>query len=251
MTIPTATPPDESMVSFQLLDATGRVLAGEDADRPYYAASTIKLHVALAVLAAAGRGELDLTAEVSATRTFTGADGAPFRLAGDHLDPTHPTDGSPIKVGELLRRMIDRSSNEATNHLIELVGLPAVAAAIADLGLRATRVERLIGDAAALASGATNETSAADLAYTMRSVVRRDDPTLIAALRDQQIPIIGTVLPAGEVWGSKSGWVEGFRHDVAFVGQGDQLRVLAVMTTGLDQVAADRRITALARELLV
>ncbi|OYN90509.1 serine hydrolase [Parenemella sanctibonifatiensis] len=250
MTIPTATPPDENMVSFQLLDAAGRVLAGEDADRPYYAASTIKLHVALAVLAAADRGELDLTAEVSATRTFTGAGDEPFTLTGDHLDPSHPTDGSPIEVGELLRRMIDRSSNEATNHLIELVGLPAVAATIADLGLRATRVERLIGDAAALASGATNETSAADLAYTMLSVVRRDDPTLTAALRDQQIPIIGTALPAGSVWGSKSGWVEGFRHDVAFVGEADQLRALAVMTAGLEEAAADRRITALARELL-
>ena len=69
--------------------------------------------------------------------------------------------------------MIDRSSNEATDQLLELVGLDAVAAVVGELGLTATRVERLIGDAAALERGLTNETSAAALARTIdrKSVV--------------------------------------------------------------------------------
>ncbi|MDN5901378.1 MAG: class A beta-lactamase-related serine hydrolase [Brachybacterium sp.] len=262
MSLPTAAAPEESAVSHCLLDAHGSVLDAQGADRPYYAASTIKLHVLLAALREAGTGRLDLTASVPAIRSFTGANGAPFTLGGDHLDPMYPAEGAPVEVQELLRRMIDRSSNEATDHVIELLGLDSVEATIIGLGLRSTRVERLIGDAAALRTGATNETSAADLALTMRAAVTPYGlaPPLSAssldlareALRAQRIPVIGSALREGVRWGSKSGWVDGFRHDVAFVGDpdGEDLRVLAVMTAGLAPEDADRRITDRARELL-
>ncbi|GAA4529425.1 serine hydrolase [Brachybacterium paraconglomeratum] len=280
MTLPTAAAPAQIAVTHTLLDAQGRVLSSDGPGRPHYAASTIKLHVLQAALRAAADGALDLAAEVPATRTFTGVDGARFTLDGDHLDPTHPADGTPIAVRDLLLRMIDRSSNEATNQVTELIGLPAVAATITALGLVSTRMQRLIGDGAALAQGLTNETSAADLAETMRVVVRggdsigldRQDLALAEqgvgpaapgvtrqglalardALRAQQIPVIGTVLRVGVEWGSKSGWVDGFRHDVAYIGdpEGADLRILAVMTAGLPAEVADQRITALARELL-
>src|SRR5699024_8549653 len=176
--------------------------------------------------------------------------------------PSHPAEGRPVAVGELLRRMIDRSSNEATDHVVELLGLDAVAATIDALGLRETRVERLIGDAAALRDGATNETSAADLAVTLRAAVTSDGlvPPLPAdsralaraALEAQRIPVIGRALREGVRWGSKSGWVDGYRHDVAFVGDPDSadLRVLAVMTAGLSEEEADARILDRTRQLL-
>ncbi|MGP9844917.1 serine hydrolase [Brachybacterium sp. 107] len=261
MPIPTAAAPDQVSVSYCLLDAEGRTISAQGAEQSYYAASTIKLHVMLTALQATSRGALDLDQQVPATRTFTGSDGTPFALGGDHLDPTHPADGEQVSVRELLARMIDRSSNEATDHLVELVGLGAVAETIASLGLRETRVERLIGDASALATGATNETSAADLARTMRALVQQDgraESTTASvelardALRAQRIPVIASALADGVDWGSKSGWVEGYRHDVAFVGDPDskELRVLAVMTAGLAPEEADERIGELVRELL-
>lgn len=290
MPIPTAAAPDHVAVSACLLDAEGTVLATDDADRPYYAASTIKLHVLLAALRASEAGTLDLDESVPATCTFTGADGAPFALGGDHLDRTHPADGQPVRPRELLTRMIDRSSNEATDHVIELIGLDAVAETIRSLGLAATRVERLIGDASALAAGATNETSAADLARTMRALTHPDGgprprtsgastsrgdrwahsdlrkhpgpapetglstPAIDlarSALRAQQIPVIARVLREDVPWGSKSGWVDGYRHDVAFLGDPDSsdVRFLAVMTAGLDPDAADARILRVVRDL--
>lgn len=270
MPLPTAAAPDQVAVSTCLLDAHGQVLAADGPDRPFYAASTIKLHVLLTALRAAEGGLLDLTEEVTARRTFTGADGAPFTLAGDHLDPTHPAEGAGVSVRELLVRMIDRSSNEATDHVIALVGLDAVAETLADLELRATRVERLIGDASALAAGATNETSAGDLARTMRALVQPAgaaadgerpravhlSPASIAlarqALRAQRIPVIARSLRAGVEWGSKSGWVDGYRHDVAFVGAPDSptVRHLAVMTAGLAPEAADAEIAERTRALV-
>lgn len=260
MSLPTAAAPRTVAVSHCLLDAGGTVLEAEDAGRPYYAASTIKLHVLAAALRAADAGVLDLAAEVPATRTATGADGEPFTLAGDHLEATHPAPGAPITVEELLVRMIDRSSNEATNQVISLIGLDTVAATIAELALPATRVERLIGDASALALGRTNETSAADLARTLHRLLVGPGPLLapasralaLEALRAQRIPVIGTALRDGVPYGSKSGWVDGYRHDVALVGDPDaeSVRVLAVMTAGMDEAAADEAIRARVRALL-
>lgn len=258
MSLPTAAAPTEVRLAHCLLDADGAVLSAARAEEPFYAASTIKLHVLLAVLRAAEQGELDLAAELPATCTFTGADGEEFTLSGGHLDPTHPEPGTKLALRDLATRMIDRSSNEATDQLLELVGLDAVAAVVGKLGLTATRVERLIGDAAALERGLTNETSAADLARTMHHLVA--GPGLsgdfrelaLAALRAQTIPIIGSVLRDGVRWGSKSGWVDGYRHDVAFFEDPARAgrRILAVMTAGLAEDEADARITALAAELL-
>ncbi|MCL6423203.1 class A beta-lactamase-related serine hydrolase [Brachybacterium sp. JHP9] len=246
-------------LSAALLGADGSALALEDADRPYYAASTMKLHVLIAVLEAADAGMLDLDASVPATRTFTGVDGAAFTLSGDHLDPTHPADGAPVAIGELARRMIDRSSNEATDQLIALVGLPAIARVIERLGLRATRVERMIGDPVALARGLTNETTAHDLARTVHALTCEDSALALSArsrelarsaLAAQRIPIIAKAVRPGVPWGSKSGWIDAIRHDVAVVGEGAQRRVLAVLTSGMTVEEADPLIIARARELL-
>lgn len=267
--LPTAAASTEEHVAVCLLDGAGRVLHEQDADRPFYAASTIKLHVLLAALQAAQGGALDLDDKVPATRSFVGADGRPFTLGGDHLEPTHPAEGVPIAVRELLVRLIDRSSNEATDHIVALLGggvgappeqgLAAVAGTIARLGLAATRVERLIGDASAITAGATNETSARDLARTVHALA--GDPDLLGddartlaldALRAQRIRVITTVLRDGVDAGSKTGWVEGYRHDVAVIGEAGspERRVLAVLTSGLPQDEADARIVAAARELL-
>lgn len=252
----------------RLTDLDGLVLAEHDPHRAFYAASTIKLHVLLAALGWSPEGAedgtparpaLDLGRTVPATRTFRGVSGGEFTLTGDHLDPTHPADGTPITVGELLTRMIDRSSNEATDTIITLLGggdpgdgLRAVGRVIRDLGLTGTRVERLIGDDVATGRGLTNETSAADLATTMATIVRGDGLTgdahalALDALRSQRIPVITSVLRPGVDHGSKSGEVDGIRHDVAFAGD----RILAVLTSGYAEDEANTVIRDLARRLL-
>lgn len=265
MTLPTASAPRGEAVAACLLGGDGAVLGAEDADRPFYAASTIKLHVLMAVLRGADRGDLDLAGEVAATRTVMGPDGRPVTLAGDHLDPSHPAECTPIPVGELAVRMIDRSSNEATNHLVALLGdgdaragLAVVGEEIARLGLTATRMERLIGDAPAIARGETNEVSAADLARTAHVLSRGDDLSLTSrelarrALAAQRIRLIAAVLRAGVPVGSKSGTVPGYRHDVAVIGSPGTTvqRVLAVLTAGGTEQQATGRIHATARRLL-
>lgn len=264
MSLPTAARPDHQRLGVALAGPGGELLSASAADDPFYAASTIKLHVLAAVLRAGDAGLIDLDATQRARRTFTGEGGAPFTLEGDHLDPTHPADGAPITIRELAVRMIDRSSNEATDHLIGLVGLDAVAAVIRDLGLTGTRVERLIGDASALEAGRTNETTAADLVRTVHALAVGPLPGTSFALSDaarafardalaaQRIRIIADALRPGIPVGSKSGWVDGYRHDVAVIGNpdGPDVRVLAVMTAGIEQGEADVLIREQVRTLL-
>jgi beta-lactamase class A len=75
---------------------------------------------------------------------------------------------------------------------------------------------------------------------------------MAGVLSRQEFPVIAGVLPTGTPWGSKSGWVSGIRHDVAFVGEptGEVLRVLAICTEGFDDAAGRKTVRRVARELL-
>lgn len=243
-------------VSYALLDAAGVPLASRGEQRRYYAASTIKLHIMLAVLQKVEAGELRLDDELTATRTFTGCDGKPFTLTGDHLHPEFPEEGAPLTVGQAVHLMISRSSNESTNMCLAL--LPDVPSAIAEvcrrLNLVGTKVERQIGDAVAVARGFTNETCAIDLASTMHAIrygnflSAETQEVALAALRDQRILVISRVIPHTVDHGSKSGEIPGIRHDVAFIG--DAGMSLAVMTSGMGEAEANETIEALATALL-
>ena len=243
-------------MSYALLDAVGEPLAVRGSQRRYYAASTIKLHIMLAVLQKVEAGELRLDDELTATRTFIGCDGRPFTLTGDHLHPEFPEEGTPLTVGQAVHLMISRSSNEATNMCLAL--LPDFPNAIADvcrqLKLVGTKVERQIGDAVAVARGLTNETCALDLAVTMRAIrcggflSEEAQHIALAALRDQQIPVITRAVSDAVDHGSKSGEIPFIRHDVAFIG--DAGIALAVMTSGMGEAEANETIKALATALL-
>ena len=141
----------------------GTVLADHHGTREFYAASTLKVGVLLTALRAVEAGTVDLADPLVSTRTFTGADGEPFTLSGDHVDPELPTPGSPLTLHEALAAMMSRSSNEATNLVLGHVGLAAVARTLADAGTARTRVERLIGDPVGVARGLALRTSPADL----------------------------------------------------------------------------------------
>lgn len=257
--------PHEPRISVALTDASGRTLFARDAERPCYAASTMKLAVLLAAMRQVADGRLSLDEEVMVSRTFTGWDGAPFALEGDHLDAELPPPGTPMTLGDHLDAMITRSSNEATNSVMERIGIPAVVEAAVASGACRTRVERLIGDPSAVAAGLTNEVTAADLVTLMRAVTTGRAPGWasplpghlvdlhVDLLERQTIAPIGAALAKGVRWGSKSGEVDGIRHDVAFVGDPatDDVRYLAVCTQGLGEAAADEAIAALTEALVV
>lgn len=246
--------------AYCLLDAGGRVLASREPDRSFYAASTIKLGVMAAVARLVDAGRLAWDSPVEVRSSFaSGVPGAGwFELSADDRDLRMPPDGSLLSVRALTEAMIARSSNEATNLLVGVIGLPEVAVALEAAGASGCRMQRLIGDTAAQASALTNEVTPRGLATLMRAIVTggvasaESTAVMVGALRAQEFPVIAEVVPAGTVWGSKSGWVPGIEHDVAFIGEpgSPELRVLAVCTEGFADRSGRSAIGEVARSSL-
>ena len=248
-------------ISYCLTDMAGQVLAERNAGVTFYSASTIKLAVLVAAMRAVERGELSLDQPVVSTHTFTSGAGSreQFSFDPEEYDAGMPPEGSTTTLGTVLGRMITVSSNEATNLALQLLGFPAVNAALAFCGADESVMERLIGDIDALRAGLTHRVSARDLARIMHTIVTgkaaRADLTemMLGWLRAQEYPVIGTEVQAvasGSGWGSKSGWVTGIQHDVAFVvPPGDPLSagyILAVCTRGYEEADAAEAIRTVA-----
>jgi beta-lactamase class A len=254
-------------IAYCLTAMDGTVLAQREADTPFYSASTIKLGVLAAVIQAVQRGTLDLAQPVTAAHSFPSGVGAgvTFSFEPGERDAGMPAPGSPMPLHQVLRRMVTVSSNEATNLAVQLVGLPAVNAALAACGAGSSRMERLIGDIPALRAGLSHQVTPRDLTAMLRAIVTGTvaGPELTARMTGwliaQEYGDLGSELDAAganAVWGSKSGWVTGIQHDVAFVtprgrppGAG---YILAVCTRGYaaeDALPAIRSLSRLVWEL--
>ena len=250
-------------LSFTLRNMEGDILSSYHGTYRYYAASTMKLAVALTVLHTVDDGRLALDDAIPATHRYPSAAGGSFRFDEEDSDPLFPAEGDSISVRELLESMIERSCNESTNMLMGMVGIEAIHEMCARCGLHDMHVDRLIGDvAAARATGISNEVTSDDLSWLMVQAVRGDylaaasTKLLRNALRQQRYPVIADVLPElgkqNVDWGSKSGWVDGIRHDVAFLGDPDDPHslVLCVLSSGIEDEAAIAAEHAIAAGLL-
>jgi beta-lactamase class A len=242
------------IIAFCVRRASGPVLAERHADEPFYAASTVKLAVLVAVARALEAGTVTLETPLTSTNTFRSqVQGAPdFRIDPDDIDEGMPPSGTRMPLADVVERMVVVSSNEATNMVTEVVGLGAVVAALADAGARSSSYGCMYSDFAAAAQGARRDTTAGDLVALMSAVVTGAvagpewSPWMTAMLGRQHDRLLTAHVPDGVPFGSKSGWVDGIRHDVAFVGApGPNALVVAVCTRGYDQVDAEEAIRAI------
>lgn len=255
MTDPDAGP----LVSIWLADLHGAVRLSQEADRPHYAASLVKLPLALAAHRLHARGELDLDAAVPVHADFASAlPGERFVMteAYDQDPETWAADEAPLRV--LVGRSLTHSGNLATNLVLERVGLPEVAAVLADAGCSPrTQVTRGIEDGPARDAGLTNVVTAHDAGRLLAGVADRSLASAGACAELEEVLTgqrhrdgIPRGLPAGLHVANKTGWVEGVRHDVAVVRPDDRPAfVLAILTTGLADDRSEQRIAELVRSL--
>ncbi|GAA3863363.1 serine hydrolase [Leifsonia kafniensis] len=244
-------------LSFLAMNADGHVLISLNADEPVYAASTIKLAVLVAAMRQVDAGMLSLDQPVAVTDTFMSriAGAGRFSFEPDETDLGLPPNGETVSLAECLERMIRVSSNAATNLVVERIGMPAVTESLALMGAGSSSFERLISDHAARDEGFSHAATAHDLAAIMNSIVTgalcgpASTAFMVEQLKNQAYPVIGAALPPGATWGSKSGWVDGIHHDVAFVGEPGEpdSYVLAVCTRGFGNEHAQAVIAAVAR----
>jgi beta-lactamase class A len=202
-------------------------------DATHYAASTMKAAVLAALHRAAEAGALDLDAPVPVRNEFDSAlPGAPRFSCAQHYDNDDAVwerVGGAAPARWLAERMIVRSSNLATNIVLGLVGLPAVAQAWALGGARHSVTGRGIEDFAAREAGITNLVTAADLAALLGTLAvgatrpgQLASPAACAAMLDvlfaqEHREDLASGLPEGTRIAHKNGWVRGVRHGAGVV----------------------------------
>lgn len=242
------------LVAYCIRCAGGETLAARNADTEFYAASTVKLAVLVAVARALESGTVTLETVVTSAHTFASdAPGAPpFTIDPDDRDDGLPPAGTPMALAEVAERMIVVSSNEATNMLVELVGADAANEALADAGSSSSRFGRKYSDAAAAALGGSHRTTAADLAALLSAIVTGSlantewTEWMTAMIGRQQDRVLTATVGDEVPFGSKSGSVTGIRHDVAYVGvPGPDTMIVAVCTRGYDEPDAEETIRAI------
>ena len=223
------------------------------ANQRFHAASTIKLPVMIQLFRDADAGLLRLDDSVSVHSTFPSmVDGSPFSVGKeDDSDSTlYARLGRMASLRELLELMITRSSNLATNILIERVGAARAQTSARVLGAWSIQVLRGVEDGAAYRAGLNNTTTARDLGALLAAIAHERAATpascdsMIAILSRQEF---NEGIPAGVPLGTrvahKTGWIgEVVYHDAAIVyPSGGSPYVLVVLTGGIkeDSVAHD------------
>jgi beta-lactamase class A len=220
-------------------------------DSVFHAASTMKLPVMIELFRAADRGDLSLDQEIRLENRFVSvADGSPYALdpADDSDSAAYALVGRPVAVRELVRRMIVRSSNLATNAVIALADPARTTATARTLGASRIAVRRGVEDGPAFRAGIVNTTTAPDLAALLVALERGTaaSPASTRAMLDilaaqEHNDEIPAGLPAGTRVAHKTGWISGVLHDAALVQPvGRPPYVLVVLTRGIPDVATAR-----------
>jgi beta-lactamase class A len=243
------------VIAYCVRRASGAVLAERLANEEFYAASTVKLAVLVAAARALEAGTVSLETSLPSADTFQSEapDAPDFRIDPDDLDEGMPPPGTPMPLADVIERMIVVSSNEATNMVVELVGRDAANAALVDAGATSSSFGRKYSDlAAAKALGGSHRATAGDLATLMSAIVTGKlvgpewTAWMTAMLGRQTDRQLTAHVPDGVPCGSKSGWVDGIRHDVAFIGEpGPDALVVAVCTRGYEWPDAEEALKAI------
>jgi beta-lactamase class A len=229
------------------LDGTPWLVRDERVVHP--AASTFKL----AVLMALHRSGLDLNQEVAVRAVLPSVvSGATYETTREYDNDEQPWRrlGGTASLGWLGERSVVRSSNLATNLLLDRLGTGAVNAVFDEAGANGCVVRRPIQDTAASAAGLDNEVTAAGLAATLCDLAHRGPAEVertLAACEDDGMAAAG--LPDGTWFAHKPGWFDGVCHDAGLVrpDEGEPFVLVVLTASALDEVAARRLVADTAR----
>lgn len=230
--------------------ATGESLY-VNADASFHAASTMKVPVMIELYRRIDAGALALDQGILLVNRFHSiVDGSSYSLdPGDDSDSAaYRLIGQRVPVRDLIEHMITRSSNLATNALIELVGAGNANATAHALGARDIRVLRGVEDQKAFDAGMNNTTTARDLAALLEAIERGTAAWRASCgamrdilLRQEFNGEIPAGLPPGVKVAHKTGFITGVLHDAAIVyPPGRAPYVLVVLTRGIPQESVAR-----------
>lgn len=220
-----------------------------NADEAMHPASTFKVHVMMEVFRQANEGLLSLEDQLPIMNSFTSiADKSKYSLDvnDDAEQSLYPRIGEAETVGELTRLMIVRSSNLATNILLEKIGSKKVNKFVQALGIEGVVVRRGVEDGKAFRKGMNNSATARGLNQTMNLIARKKvvsrqaSEKMIEILLGQEFnESIPALLPNSVQVAHKTGWTNDVYHDTGIVFPEDRKPyALSIMTKGFSEKTA-------------
>ena len=231
----------EVAVAYRTLDGGTELLL--DADRPFHAASTMKVPVLIELFRQAQTGALALDDTLVIRNQFRSiVDGSPYTLSeGDDSDSeVYAALGKPMTLRKLCELMITVSSNFAANLLIERLGVENIRRTVTSLGADGMQVLRGVEDQKAFDKGMNNTTTARGLLVLLdrlahgRAVGRDADRAMIEILERQKFnDAIPAGVPAGTAIAHKTGNITRIHHDAAIV-FAPRPYVLVLLVRGID-----------------
>lgn len=224
-----------------------------------HAASTMKVPVMMELFRQAANKQLSLDAPLSVKNQFASiVDGSPYHLnkSDDSDNLMYEKIGQSMSVRALLERMIVRSSNLATNLLIEKANAENVMKLMKQLGANDIQVRRGVEDTKAFRAGVNNSTTAYDLMILLRAIAEKkflnaracDEMTEIL-LRQEFNEGIPAGLPKACKVAHKTGSITKIYHDAGIIYPPQrQPYVLVVLTRGFeDEKRAHQLVAAISQ----
>jgi beta-lactamase class A len=241
----------EIALAYRTLDGRSELLI--DPDKPFHAASTMKVPVMIELFRQAEAGELTLDDPLPIRNEFRSiVDGSSYTLGeGDDSDrEVYANTGKAMTLRALIEAMITVSSNVATNLMIEKLGVEKIRATVDRLGGEGMKVLRGVEDSKAFEKGMNNSTTARALLVLFEKLARGEavsataDREMIDVLRRQKFnDAIPAGLPAGTPVAHKTGNITRIQHDAGIV-HGPRPYVIVVLVRGIDDEKKSKSLIA-------
>ena len=234
-------------IAFKDLESGDTFFFNEDSS--FHAASTMKTPVMAEVFTQAKTGKLSIDDSVIVYNNFKSiVDGSLYRInaADDSEQTLYSKIGTGVKISDLLLLMITKSSNLATNILIDKVGAKAVNQTMQSLGAKNMQILRGVEDQKAFDLGMNNVLSPKDLMLLFERlasgtlVSKQSSEQMVAILMQQQLKgAIPAKLPKGLPVANKTGSITRVLNDsgIVFLPDGRKY-VLVLLSAGLEHEQA-------------
>ena len=209
-----------------------------NADDWMHAASTMKTPVMMRLFELAQKGDLRLKDPILLSNRFHSiVDGSLFSIEGEE-DPLLEKIGARIPLVDLIHAMITRSSNLATNLLIDTADPKETTKLMHRFGAKDIQILRGVQDLLAYEAGLNNRSTARAMMHVM--IACADSPyfteesrlDMLAILREQYyVGVIPAGLPkdSGAKIANKTGAISTVEHDAAIIDLPDGNRYCLVI----------------------
>ncbi len=229
-----------------------------NADEVFHAASTMKVPVMMEVFRQVEAGTLKPDQPVVIENEFKSImDGSPFSLTPEDDDDKdlYKQIGQTLPLQNLIERMINTSSNFATNLIIQLASARNVMELMGEIGAKDMTVLRGVEDIKAYEAGKNNTTSARALATCLKTIAgsklysEQSRKAMLDILLSQHSR---NGIPAGikaterrlQV-ACKDGWITEIHHDSAIIrDSAGRNSYLVILTRGVKEEAQGEKLVA-------